>query len=162
MGNILLLGCANIRALKEAFREFVVPSKENYFKFREFIINEAMENEPFTRKTVLNHMSKVRKMKQLLTGNTFHNLQIVVMREGKSFVAILPALDLVTQGDTLDEAAKNAGEAASLFIEECREHGTLDQVLVNLGWKRKTIHNRKSFTPPEVVAQLSQSVAIPA
>lgn len=107
-------------------------------------------------------MSRVRKMKQLLTGDKFHNLQIIVLREGKSFVALLPALDLVTQGDTLDEALKNAGEAASLFVEECRVHKTLDQVLISLGWRRKTVHKRISFTPPEVVAQVSQLVAIPA
>lgn len=66
------------------------------------------------------------------------NLQIPVFmfKEGNTFVAYTPALDLSSCGSTLEEAQNNFKDAVSLFLNELEEMGTLDKVLVKLGWKK--------------------------
>jgi predicted RNase H-like HicB family nuclease len=41
----------------------------------------------------------------------------VVEREGDGFVSLCPELDVVSQGDTVEEAVKNLREAVELFLE---------------------------------------------
>ena len=41
----------------------------------------------------------------------------VLEREGDGFVAICPELDVVSQGDTVEEAQANLLEAVELFLE---------------------------------------------
>ena len=52
------------------------------------------------------------------------------------FVSYCPSLEIYTQGDTEKEARDNLKEAVSLFIECCDKHGTLDEELRNLGFRR--------------------------
>lgn len=41
----------------------------------------------------------------------------VVEREGNGFVSLCPALDIASQGDTIEEAKNNLREALELFFE---------------------------------------------
>jgi len=41
----------------------------------------------------------------------------VVEREGDGFVSLCPELNVVSQGDTVEEAVKNLREAVELFFE---------------------------------------------
>jgi predicted RNase H-like HicB family nuclease len=41
----------------------------------------------------------------------------VVEREGDGFVSLCPELDVVSQGDTVEESVKNLREAVELFLE---------------------------------------------
>ena len=52
-----------------------------------------------------------------------------VWREGDVYVAYAAALDVYSQGDTEREARAHLDEAVTLFIESCRERGTLDAVM---------------------------------
>jgi predicted RNase H-like HicB family nuclease len=52
-----------------------------------------------------------------------------VFKEGFSFVAYAPELDLSSCGDSEEKAAQNLKEVVRLFLEECEKIGTLKRVL---------------------------------
>ena len=52
-----------------------------------------------------------------------------IFKEGRSFVAHTPELDVSSCGGTKDKAAKNLKEAVRMFLEEAAKMGTLDQIL---------------------------------
>ena len=64
-------------------------------------------------------------------------LSLVLLKEGKRYVAYFPALDLCTSGNTAVEAKKRAVEAARIFFQEIEEKGTAKEILSELGWERK-------------------------
>ena len=78
------------------------------------------------------------------------NVPVSYFKEDKSFVAYTPALDLSSAGKTLKEAEKNIAEAVSIFMEEILKQGTLDEVLLSLGWKK--IYKTKQWMPPIFVS----------
>ena len=45
------------------------------------------------------------------------SLTAVLTREGDGFVALCPDVDVVSQGDTVEEAKANLREAVELFLE---------------------------------------------
>ena len=65
------------------------------------------------------------------------------LKEGDIFVAYAPALNLATQGDSLQEANLAFDEALKIFIDEVMEMGTLEEVLRECGW----VKIRKKWTP---------------
>jgi predicted RNase H-like HicB family nuclease len=42
-------------------------------------------------------------------------------REGEGYVALCPELDIVSQGDTIEQARSNLREAVELFLETASE-----------------------------------------
>jgi predicted RNase H-like HicB family nuclease len=48
---------------------------------------------------------------------TLHEFTALVEREGDGYVALCPEFDVVSQGDTVEEAKRNLTEALSLFLE---------------------------------------------
>jgi predicted RNase H-like HicB family nuclease len=58
---------------------------------------------------------------------------------GKHWLGLCPSLDLITQGDTFEEAQENLREMLWLFIESCLRRGTLEQVLRKSGFTKETI-----------------------
>ena len=44
-------------------------------------------------------------------------LTAIIEKENDGFVALCPELDIASQGDTIEEARKNLGEAVELFFE---------------------------------------------
>jgi predicted RNase H-like HicB family nuclease len=63
-------------------------------------------------------------------------LKIEIFKEGDVFVAVSPELNVSSFGDTVEEARGSLREAVDAFIEECREMGTLDEVLEEAGFSR--------------------------
>lgn len=61
---------------------------------------------------------------------------IHTFREGDTYVAYVPELDLSSCGATNDEARKNIREAVQAFIETSAEMGTLDEILQESGYER--------------------------
>ena len=61
-------------------------------------------------------------------------LPIRITRKGKRFLASCSSLDVVTQGETQEEAKRNIAEALHLFFRSCIERGTLDAVLKQCGF----------------------------
>lgn len=61
-------------------------------------------------------------------------LPIRITKKEKWYVAACPALDVISQGETEEQAKKNLGEALHLFLVSCLERGTLDAVLRECGF----------------------------
>ena len=57
------------------------------------------------------------------------------------YASYCPALDLYSQGETLEEAEKNIIEATALFIESCIEDNTLGQILEDCGFSLRGPHS---------------------
>lgn len=53
--------------------------------------------------------------------------------EGDHWLARCAALDVMTQGATVDEATRNLDEALILFVESCLRRGVLETVLKESG-----------------------------
>ena len=61
-------------------------------------------------------------------------LPLRIFKGETAFVAHCPVIDMASQGDTVEEARKNAVEAISLFLITCFEQGTLATVLSDCGF----------------------------
>ncbi|OGH47789.1 MAG: hypothetical protein A3A51_03715 [Candidatus Levybacteria bacterium RIFCSPLOWO2_01_FULL_39_10] len=85
--------------------------------------------------------------------NSEFGLPVSFLKEGDSFIAYTPALDLSTSGDTFEEAQKNFVEAVNIFFEELVKMGTVDDVLTELGWQKE---NGK-YIPPVVVSNQTET-----
>jgi len=83
-------------------------------------------------------------------------LQISIIREGKKFIAYTPALDLSTSGNNYEEVKNRFNEIVHIFFEEILKRGTLEDVLIDLGWKRF----QKRWNPPIIVSQESEKVKV--
>ena len=78
--------------------------------------------------------------------------------QGNQFIAYSHALDLVTCGDTREQAQQNFHEAVQIFIEDLIEQDVLDDVLEELGWAKEDEH----WTPPAWECNaINQSIAVP-
>ncbi len=84
-------------------------------------------------------------------------LPLTILKEGDSFIAYTPALDLSTSGSTFEEAQKNFVEAVNIFFKELMEMGTTDEVLTGLGWQKQN----NMLIPPVVIANQTESFSIP-
>jgi predicted RNase H-like HicB family nuclease len=42
---------------------------------------------------------------------------VIIEREGDGYVSLCPELDIASQGDSIEEAKRNLGEALELFFE---------------------------------------------
>ncbi len=74
---------------------------------------------------------------------------MVVLREGKTFVAYSPELDVSSCGASVEQARANLKTAVRLFLEEAEKMGTLKDILSEAGY-RKDRSGR--WSPPSLVA----------
>lgn len=83
-------------------------------------------------------------------GKSMEDLSFTVhiFREGKTYVAYVPELDVCSCGKNPDEARKNIRNAVQGFLETTKEMGTLDEILGEAGFQRAGNHWRA----PELVA----------
>ena len=58
----------------------------------------------------------------------------IVFREGQTFVAYCPELDVSSCGKSVDEARQNLRIAVRLFLEEAERMGILEQILEEAGY----------------------------
>jgi predicted RNase H-like HicB family nuclease len=87
-------------------------------------------------------------------------LTVEFYREGNKFIAFSPALNISTCGDTLEQAKKRFEELQQLFFEETGKMGTLEDALLECGWKKIT-HPHKCWKPPISVGQIQREVRVP-
>lgn len=83
----------------------------------------------------------------------FHvTVPVAVSREDDLFVSCCPPLDIYSQGGTEEEAMSNLAEAVHLFFETSMEMGTLQQILVESGFrptkKRQAPQDEKTIDVP--------------
>jgi predicted RNase H-like HicB family nuclease len=54
-------------------------------------------------------------------------------KEGQTYIAYVPELDLSSCGSTVDDARRNIREAVQGFLEASEEMNTLDEILEEAG-----------------------------
>jgi predicted RNase H-like HicB family nuclease len=66
-----------------------------------------------------------------------HDISYTVhtFKEGETYVAYVPELDLSSCGTTNDEARKNIRDAVQGFLETSAEMGTLEESLEEAGYR---------------------------
>jgi predicted RNase H-like HicB family nuclease len=57
-------------------------------------------------------------------------------KEGETYVAYVPELDLSSCGATTDDAQRNIREAVQGFLETSTAMGTLDEILEEAGYQK--------------------------
>lgn len=93
------------------------------------------------------------KFQEVVLNITFH-------KEGTKVIAYSPALNLSTCGDSMEQAKKRFEEMLPIFFEEVDNMGTLEDVLLECGWK-KISHPHKHWQPPIPVGQYRKEIKIP-
>lgn len=59
-----------------------------------------------------------------------------IFREGSTYVAHVPELDVSSCGDTTDAARQNIRDAVRGFLETAEEQGNLSEILEEAGYRR--------------------------
>ena len=59
-------------------------------------------------------------------------------KEGGTYVAYVPELDISSCGGTNDEARKNIRDAVQGFLETSAEMGSLDRILEKAGYRQNS------------------------
>jgi len=77
-----------------------------------------------------------------------------ILKEGRTFVAHTPELDVSSCGGSREKAAKNLKEAVRLFLEEAEKLGTLEQILEEAGYlkRRSRLEGPKFIGTPKSLA----------
>ncbi len=84
-------------------------------------------------------------------------IPVTILKEGQVYIAYSPVLDLSSSAKTFDKVRQRFSEAVQIFFEELNRAGTLDDVLIDLGWKKID----SKLTPPLSVHNDLIDVAVP-
>lgn len=79
----------------------------------------------------------------------------IIFKEGETFVAYCPKLDVSSCGNTIHEARKNLKTAVRLFLEEAEKMGTLEDILKESGHEK---NNLNRWMTPRLIATELMSV----
>lgn len=77
------------------------------------------------------------------------NFDMIVFKEGETYVAYCPELDLSSCGNSVPQAKDMLKTAIRLFIEESEKMGSLDEILSEGNY---TINHDGRYVPPKIVA----------
>ena len=66
------------------------------------------------------------------------SVKIEIFKEGDVYSALAPELHISSFGDTPEDAKNSVYEAIEAFVEECREMGTLEEILEESGFSKLT------------------------
>ena len=72
---------------------------------------------------------------------------VLVFKEGDTYVAHTPQLDLSSCGTTLQQARRMLDQAVGLFLEEAEKMGTLKDILQEIGYDR----DKDMWVPPPLL-----------
>lgn len=84
------------------------------------------------------------------------SVRVEIFKEGDTYVALSPELNVSSFGETVDEAKKSFKEAVGAFIEECETMGTLEEVLEESGFSK--INNSWESRKPIIEESLALAV----
>jgi hypothetical protein len=87
-------------------------------------------------------------------------IPVLFFKEGNKIVAYSPALDISSCGDTEEHARARFAEAASIFLDELQQMGTLAEVLEECGWCR--VSPKHAWVPPVYGQIKNEPIKIPA
>jgi predicted RNase H-like HicB family nuclease len=77
-------------------------------------------------------------------------------KEGGTYVAYVPELDVSSCGATNEDARRNIRDAVQGFLESSAERGTLEDILIEAGYRQKD----DSWEAPEFVALDRQRASV--
>src|SRR5690242_16501656 len=75
------------------------------------------------------------------------NVPVLIIKDGKHFVAYCPALNLSSYGKNAESAKQAFNENMEIFIEETIRKGTLEKYLLKQGWMIQQIP-QAIYKPP--------------
>jgi len=81
----------------------------------------------------------------------------IIFKEGETFIAYCPKLDVSSCGNTIDVARKNLKTAVRLFIEEAEKMGTIEEILRESGYEKTDLD--RWITPRVVATELMSTEA---
>lgn len=76
-------------------------------------------------------------------------IPVSIFKEGDSFVAYTPALDVSTSAPTYEKVKERFEEIVVIFMEELEKNGTTTEYLESLGWQKEN----SQLIPPTIVSQ---------
>ncbi|MBN2350350.1 MAG: hypothetical protein JXJ22_16040 [Bacteroidales bacterium] len=95
-------------------------------------------------------------------------LHVVLLKEGDTFVAYCPALELSSYGGSEEKAKQRFEEEIKIFFDETAKKGTLEKYLLKQGWTltKKPV---PKYNPPEEIdipytnrlGSFTENIAIP-
>ena len=65
------------------------------------------------------------------------SFDVHIFKEGKTYVAYVPSLDVSSCGATDEEARRNIRDAVRGFLATSADMGTLDEILQEAGYERQ-------------------------
>lgn len=101
--------------------------------------------------------SKTDKIMIHITGI---NIPVIFIEENNQVTAHCPVLDIATCGYDLDEAKKNFKELVKLFFDELCRMGTIEDVLLESGWK-KVRRKPTKWEPPRIIGSSTEEIKVP-
>ena len=75
------------------------------------------------------------------------NVEVALIKEGDYIVAYCPALELSSFGINEQDAQEAFEEALEIFFEETNQLGTLENILLDLGWGLRKLP-KIEYQPP--------------
>jgi predicted RNase H-like HicB family nuclease len=91
-----------------------------------------------------------------MSGTIHIEYTLQIWKEGNQFIAHAMPLDVMSSGQTPDEARKALTEAVHLFLETAADMGTLDEILQEAGYELK----QENWISPPWVAIERHSIAV--
>ena len=88
------------------------------------------------------------------------DLPVFLVKEGKYWTALCPALDLSSYARTEAGAQKRFEEALRIFIDETTARGTLEKELLRLGWSLR-LRPQPEYMPPVMPPSLVEMLGSP-
>lgn len=88
-------------------------------------------------------------------------MRVFLLKERQKYIAYSPALDLSAAGSSPERARKNFGVTLRLFVDELVNHGTLERVLIDLGWSKQE-HRWQPPVEVEIAMRVPLRLAVPA
>jgi predicted RNase H-like HicB family nuclease len=80
-----------------------------------------------------------------------------IFKEGRTFVAHTPELDVSSCGGTKERALKNLKDAVRLFLDQAEEMGTLDRILEEAGYLKR----KSKLRGPKLISVRQVSLPLP-
>lgn len=87
-------------------------------------------------------------------GNNIVVMQVslLVFKQGDYYVAYCPSLELSSYGISVEDAKEGFDDAMNIYLEHCKENGTLETDLIKHGW---SIERKPAKLEPPAMIKLS-------
>ena len=89
------------------------------------------------------------------------SLPVQIIKEGNVYVAYCPVLEIATQGDTYEQAHEMFQELVKVFFDDLIERGTLEKVLLDLGWQKASQGRRWKLPERQFISETHQEINLP-